>query len=419
MLGMQFPAAKLTKGKLAQTVPFRVALPWLLLVTLAPCWLAYFSGTVRILHWAIEAVIFPGTVALKLIRNDLIVFWPVSHIMLTDHAAQLYDPIWFSAWRTTNLATGISSYLQYPYPPPALFIPLLIAPFNYQTAFLVWSFILLVPGVLLLRHGGVPGLVIMLGLANAAGVYSLWVGQFGILTGAMFITGLLLITKYPTQCGVLLGALVIKPQAGLLAPIALLARGQYRIIAVASSTVLILSAAITALCGPGIWVSYFTLGLSQAHRILIAPFPTVYENSGVSVFWMMRSVGWSTATAGVVQMLSATGAVAVCWSAWRRPQTDQIALIALTISLTLLVTPYGYTDDMCGLEIMIGWLALRHRRLEIADVLIWMWPALCQFVSISLHMELTPLVLLLGAIRAWKRLDGIGTIAPACYPVPL
>lgn len=404
---------------MSQAVPARVALPWLLLMTLTPSWLAYCEGTVRILHWAIEAVIFPGSIAIKRIQNDLIVFWPVSHLILTHHAAQLYDPVWFSAWRTTNLATGISSYLQYPYPPPALFVPLLIAPFNYQTAFLVWSFILLVPGILLLKCGRVPWLVIALGLVNAAGIYSIWVGQFGILTGAMLITGLLLIAKYPTQSGLLMGGLIIKPQAGLLAPIVLLARGQYRIIAVAGSTVLVLSAAITGLCGPAIWTTYFTLGLQQAHRILVAPFPTVYENSGVSVFWMMRSFGSSVATAGCVQLLSSTGAVAVCWSAWRRPQTDQIALVALTAALTLLVTPYGYTDDMCGLEIMIGWLAIRHQRLEIADVLIWMWPALCQFVSISSHMELTPLILLLGAIRAWRRLDGIGTTAPACYPVPL
>jgi alpha-1,2-mannosyltransferase len=416
---MQSSTAKLLKGKLNQTIPFRVALPWLLLVILAPCWLAYFDGAVLIMRRAVQAVLYPGTISLKLIRNDLIVFWPVSHLILTDHAGRLYDPTWFSAWRASHLEAGVSSYLQYPYPPPGLFVPLLIAPFNYPTAFLVWSFILLVPGVLLLRHGRVPWQVIMLGVANAAGVYSLWVGQFGILTGAMFITALLLITKYPGQSGLLFGALIIKPQAGLLSPIVLMARGQYRIVLFAALTVCLLSAAITALCGPAIWSSFFTLGLTQAHRILIAPFPTVYENSGVSVFWMMRSLGASITSATIVQSLSATGAIAFCWRAWRRPTADPIALITLTAALTLLVTPYGYTDDMCGFELMVGWLAWRSRKLEIADVLIWMWPALCQFISISLHMELTPLVLLVGATRVWKELDRIGANTPACYPIPL
>ncbi|MDD2876288.1 MAG: glycosyltransferase family 87 protein [Acidiphilium sp.] len=405
------------RKRLRQHVPARVALPWLVLFLLSPCWLIYAHGMVQILSSALASTIFPGSVPIKALRNDLIVFWPVSHLMLTHNAAKIYDPVWFSHWRAIHLERGVLSYLQYPYPPPALFLPLLIEPFNYAVGFLVWTVILIVPGVILLHRAKVPWVVIAFGLVSAPGFYSVRIGQFGILTGAMFIAGLLSIDRGSKKSGILFGALVIKPQAGLLGPVVLLARREYQAIAIGVITIAIFSICITLLCGFSIWSSYINHGLKQAHHILIAPFPTTYENSGISVFWMFRSFGTSVGIAGFAQTVCAASAIIWCWAAWHRPETDKVAQIALTASLTLLVTPYGYTDDMCGFSIMVAWLAWERRRLEIADVLMWMWPALCPIISVSLHMELTPLILILGAIRAWKRLAGIGTTTPACYPL--
>ncbi len=409
----------LTQGFLRKNVPFTVAFPWVLLFLLSPVWLLYVYKTLCIVTAVIQSLIAPGSVALRAVQNDFIVFWPASHIMITNQVAKIYDPVWFSAWRAVHLAVGVSSYLQYPYPPPALLTLLPLVLCGYFGGFLVWTANIVLPGIALLNWAGVSRRVIVTGLLSSAGVYTVWLGQFGILTGAIFIASLLYIGRNRNRAGVLLGILIIKPQAGLLGPIALLARGQYRSLGIAILVILGLSLTVTVCFGTAIWPSFVTLALPQAHRILDAPFPTTYENSGASVFWMMRSFGATVSFACTLQIISAAISSAWCWIAWRRPQGDRLGLIALTSALTLLVTPYGYTDDMWGFTLMVGWLAWDRRRLELADVLMWMWPELCPIIATLTHMELTPLILLLGAIRAWKRLNGIGTTAPACYPVPL
>lgn len=397
-------------------IPARIAIPWVLLGMLSPLWFNYLRTLCMILSTAMSGV-FTGHESPSALGNDFLAFWPAGHILVTPQAARIYHQAWFSRWQLVHLGFHVPAYLQYFYPPPSLLLPLLIAPFPFMPGFLIWTVLLTAPAIILLRRAGLPWPVIAAGLASIACMYNMLAGQLGFLTGAMFIAGLFAIDTAPNPAGALLGALVIKPQAGLLGPIALLARGRYRAIGVGACVVAAFCLAVTAICGWAIWVAYFSEGLATSHRILVAPFPTFYEKRGASVFWMLRSFGASVVSAGIAQAASALGAALWCWHAWRRPESDRTALVALTVSLTLLVTPYGYTTDMCGFSLMVAWLAWERGRLEVADVLLWMWPALCPVVSTTLHVELTPVVLLLGAIRAWKRLGGrIGTETPACYP---
>ncbi|WP_241763120.1 glycosyltransferase family 87 protein, partial [Acidiphilium sp. PM] len=100
--------------------------------------------------------------------------------------------------------------------------------------------------------------------------------------------------------------------------------------------------------GPAIWPAFLRQGMAVAHAHLIAPFPSVYETSGVSVFWMARSLGAPVGLAGLCQGVSALSASVWCWHAWRRKEADPVARAALTVCLTLLVTPYAYANDMTG-----------------------------------------------------------------------
>jgi len=384
---------------------------------MSPLWLIYARSLIHALIIALIGISpWHGSVSPADLGNDFLVFWPVGHLVTTTDAARVYDPPWFSAWQSSHLMTDVRKHLQFFYPPPALLLTLIATPFSFMAGFLVWTAILTCTAIALLWRANVPWIVIFLGLLSTAGLYNMFVGQLGFLTGAMFISGLSFAETTPSTSGLILGALVLKPQAGLLAPVTLLARHQKQAIVTGVTTILLLCVVTTNICGWSIWPAFLFEGLKTSHQILVTPFPTVWECSGASVFWMIRSLGGSVGVAGVIQTISAAGAIAICFHAWRRPVTDRTALIALTVMLTLLVTPYGYTTDLCGVSIMVAWLAWERRKLQTADVLIWMWPALCPIIAISLHMELTPLILLVGAIRAYHRLDGIGTTAPACYP---
>ncbi|MBW4036850.1 MAG: DUF2029 domain-containing protein [Proteobacteria bacterium] len=401
-------------------VPLGVALPWLTLPVAIPLWLVYIQILSKNIFISVDGTILPDT-AIKYspLNNDMMLFWPVAHLVTSGHAGDVYNTSLFSTYLRLHFGGIVPSYYQCPYLPPGLLAPLILAPFGILPGFLVWTLVLTGGSIWLLRLIKAPWPVVGFGLTSVASIYNMLAGQLGLITGTLFLVGLFSIASNPNRAGTCFGCLIIKPQAGLLAPIALLARRQYRTIIVSGLVVLALCVLTTLICGAAIWPAYLDEGTASARKILIAPFPNQYEDNGASVFWMMRSFGAGVTTSGIVQTATAVGATVWCWVAWRRDTKDHLALITLTAALTILATPYGYTVDLCGFTLMTGWLAWERRQLELADVLIWVWPAICPLVATGLHMELTPLILLLGAIRAWRRLDGIGTTAPACYPVPL
>jgi hypothetical protein len=340
------------------------------------------------------------------LASDFREFWSVSHLATDRNAASIYKPSWFSRWQTKHIGmNSLQEYLQYIYPPPNIIVTLFVYPFNFFEGFIIWTVSLTATGVFLLRKCRVPWIVIVCSSIGPAFMFDTIIGQIGFITGAIFISGILSIEKSPRTAGSLLGALIIKPQAGLLGPIALLARCRYNALAAGTIVVAGLSVIVTIICGWGIWHGYLQHGMATAHKMLVAPFPTIYEQKGASVFWMFRSFGASISLAGMAQAISAIGAIIWCWIAWRRQETNRVALTALTVTLTLLVTPYGLTADMCGFSIMVVWLAWKRKKLTVPDVLMWLWPGVCPIVSATLHVELTPFILLLGAIRAWQQLS--------------
>jgi hypothetical protein len=88
------------------------------------------------------------------------------------------------------------------------------------------------------------------------------------------------------------------------------------------------------------------------------------------------------------------------WRLWQRPEIDRLDRMALTVFLSLLVTPYGYAHDMVGYSIALA--ALAHRRgwrINILDALLWLWPTFSGVVDPGI--VLTPGVIALAAARTW------------------
>jgi alpha-1,2-mannosyltransferase len=371
-------------------IPIRTAIPWFLVLALSPYFLDYFIflGEALVGVWASH-----GPVTSTNLGTDFREFWSVAHLATGQDATHIYDPAWFSVWQTDHIAPAknLQPYLQYLYPPPNVLVALISAPFDFMRGFTVWTLLLTIIGLALLRWKRVPWIVIGLSSIGPAFTFNLIIGQLGFLTGTLFISGILAIDENPLTAGALLGALVIKPQAGLLGPVMLLARRRFNALATGAIIVAVLCIAVTFVCGWDIWPAYLQHGMAKANEMLVASFPNIYEIKGTSVFGMFHSFGASTFLSGIAQAISAAGAIIWCWRAWRRPETNRVALTALTVALTLLVTPYGLSADMCGFSIMVVWLAWERRRLETSDVLMWIWPGLCPVVSSVLHAQLTPL----------------------------
>src|SRR5207248_624969 len=81
-------------------------------------------------------------------------------------------------------------------------------------------------------------------------------GQNAFLTAALAGFALLWLDRRPLAAGVAIGFLAIKPQLAVLFPLALLAEGRWRTMAVAALTVLALSVASLAAFGWEDWAAF-------------------------------------------------------------------------------------------------------------------------------------------------------------------
>jgi hypothetical protein len=127
-------------------------------------------------------------------------------------------------------------------------------------------------------------------------------------------------------------------------------------------------------------------------------------DSGVSVLWMMRSFGLGLGISYAVQCAAAALAAGLIWKLWQRPKFCQTERMALTVFLSLLATPYGYVDDMVAYSIALTMLAqARGWRIDVLDVLLWLWPALCPVIFDKTGILLTPLVIAIAIARTWQR----------------
>ncbi|WP_297442579.1 hypothetical protein [Acidocella sp.] len=117
------------------------------------------------------------------------------------------------------------------------------------------------------------------------------------------------------------------------------------------------------------------------------------QSTGVTVFWMMRSLKIGTGLAAAIQVVCSLAAFGMCVRLWGRNGMDPIRRMALTTMLFLIAMPYGYTDDMVAFSLALAALAARRGwGLGVIDVLGWLWPAFCQPVVGITGVLFTPLV---------------------------
>jgi hypothetical protein len=160
-----------------------------------------------------------------------------------------------------------------------------------------------------------------------------------------------------------------------------------------------------AVFGWPLWHGYLVNGRHGGETILAAPFvPYFGVGSGVSVFWMLRSLHADLELATAGQVLStATAMLLVVWIR-RRVDVSRLDAMALTVFFSLLATPYGYISDMVAWSIALTALAqARGWRIGMFDALFWLWPMLCPVVSQKTGILCTPLVVAMAVARTWYR----------------
>ncbi len=328
---------------------------------------------------------------------DFGVFWPAGVLSVQKAFSVIYTPNLFMAAAKKLLLPEIS-YQTFFYPPTALLFFWPLAHLPFEAAAFVWLLGSTTCAIVLLRLSKFEWPVIIVGLLAPAALLDYQLGQFGVITGAVFLASIRLSESRGFLGGSLAGLFAIKPQLGLLLPFLW---GSQRNLCALAGFLLAFSGLVLIsiyLFGLPAWHAYLTLGRLQSIHILSAPFdPHGAQGWGVSVYWMVRSFGLSPMVANLFQLASAFLALACLisrtWPAER--------LCTVMVCLSLLATPYANTPDMVAFSLMLAESARqRGWRIGLLDAVLFLWPGLCLVVSIKTGHELTPLVVLAALLRA-------------------
>ncbi|MDI1296776.1 MAG: glycosyltransferase family 87 protein [bacterium] len=337
---------------------------------------------------------------------------------MADHgqAPQAWDwPTHHAVQKATHHDPNIPFY-GWHYPPPFLIIATLLAQFPYTLALLIWQGLTLVLALSLVRHilpHDRDALIVALGTPVV--LVCLGHGQNAFLTASLLGGGMLLLDRRPWVAGILLGALVYKPQFAVLIPVLILARGNWRAFLSAGLTVAALCLLTLAIWGWPVWAAFLD-SLPLTRHIIIENGATGWEKIQ-SPFSAIRQWGGSIPAAYAVQGVATAIAIAAAALAARRGTMEVRGGAALAAAL--LCTPYVLDYDFVLLGVAIAFLVADMAKLGALPweatwlAYAWMAPlfgrALSELTHIPVNLIAAVAVLALATRRA-AVFDGAFTV---------
>ncbi|MEM9171060.1 MAG: glycosyltransferase family 87 protein, partial [Pseudomonadota bacterium] len=254
------------------------------------------------------------------------------------------------------IATDYRLTWQYP---PTMF--LLVAPFAlapFALGAFAWSGGSALVFGAALRGAGVPWASILAIAASTSALQAFVTGQNGFMTAALLLGAALAPDRHPLVAGLCAAALSVKPQLGLLIPIAYAAAGCWRAFAVAALGAAALAGAATGVYGAAIWGD-FAAGLGAvSDRVADGVYPL---DKMATPFAFAKYAGLARPLAMAVHAgaaLAAAGAVAIIWARVKAADLRAASLIAATF----FVAPYAYYYDLILLAAPLAFLAVRAER---------------------------------------------------------
>jgi hypothetical protein len=163
-------------------------------------------------------------------------------------------------------------------------------------------------------------------------------GQNGLLTGSLLAIAGGFAEKRPIMAGVAAGLLTIKPQLGLLIPVAFAAAGCWRAFFAAGATALILAGASVVAFGWEIWLAFFDGLVAHGARMSAEGFPF---HKLVTPFGFATMLGAPSMIANAVQIAATLALASYVFIVWNRTADAVLRLGALSTT-AVMATPYAF-----------------------------------------------------------------------------
>jgi len=339
---------------------------------------------------------------------DFRVFWAGARLALEGDPLAAFDPARLAEVYGSGGSTG---WMPWAYPPGflALLLPFGLLPF--APAWAAFTLVSLAALFLAARPftGGRSALGLALALAPAM-LPALLIGQTTLLWAAGLLGALAALREdRPILAGILIGLLTLKPQLGLLIPVALVAAGLWRAILSATLTALVVLAGATAWTGAAYLPRMLDMMQTHFHAVRAG---VASEKMLVSPYSAMTGLGLAEPLAMTVQGALTLLAAALVALAWRRREIGFDLRAAVLVAAIPLSTPYlwhyeaGLLAPAALLMVRAGALPARPGGWGLATL---MWVGLGPSIAIELlvpggdapfRMLFVPVALLALAVSA-------------------
>jgi hypothetical protein len=293
-------------------------------------------------HWP-----FPRDKATLVLGRDFLNLWMYGRAVLEAEPARFYDIATYNAELAKLLGPGYPGQ-NWPNPPTALIV---MAPFGwlpYFPALIAWF----ASGVLAFYLAGRRELadirLLAVLLVSPAVLLCVISGQSSLLTTAGLLAIFAWLDKRPVIAGVLIGLLTVKPQLGVLFPIALIASGRWRVFGAAALTALALLAASTALGGVEGWHNYIAKALPLQREVLADAAGTAMPYHA-TIFMNVRGLVGNRIGEAIQLAFTIAAVVSVAAAFRYRRNSDPRLLRALFFACTLSASPYMGVYDLLPL----------------------------------------------------------------------
>jgi len=330
--------------------------------------------------------------------NDFFAIWSFAKFPVGDHAVNIYDRSILQEFQE-SLGSTPTVHLPFSYPPSFL---LLIIPFGvmgYYAAYGAWILGTFAFYFLVSWHREWPRSATLIVVFAPATILTFVYGQTGFLTSALIIGGFRFADRRPVLSGILFGLTSIKPQLGILIPIALISARLWRTAAAAGVTVLVLILTSSTAFGWSIWPLWLSQLLGHADWAATTKpqyMPTIVAN--------LTFLGVAVTVARVIQLIAAVAVAGIIWLCFRGGVTN-LGTSTLLVG-TFLAAPYAFVYDMPMVTNAILAVAhdkqRMHRPLSIPEAFILVFSLILPMLMVETWrpgaIRSVPLILLFGLI---------------------
>ncbi|MEL7489792.1 MAG: glycosyltransferase family 87 protein [Pseudomonadota bacterium] len=289
------------------------------------------------------------------VGGDYVAFYGAAVAVKDGDAAKTYD---YAAFETHLLEVGPprGSYtLTWQYPPTYFLIIAPLAFLPFIAGYIAWTGGTAALYFAALQQAKVRWLFLFVILSAPSTFHAIITGQNGFLTATLLLIAALYPDKRPIIAGLAAALLTVKPQIGVLLPIAYIAAGCWRAFFIAATGSILFAMSTVGFFGIGIWEAFLVGADEASHRL---------QNGILPLYKMVTPYAWlkysgaplSVAIAG--HTLCALIAVFAVTRVWLRVPDHELRAAALGAAV-FIVAPYGYYYEMIILAFPIAILAKR------------------------------------------------------------